>query len=289
MSTHPTHSPLPPPAPAAPAPTPAGPDNPVLRCRKCKIPLPDATWKNCAPCRRKRTESYNRWKKSSSLRQSMGTANLSESVLCLPHHSSSLFWAADPSTSSQAPGPATPLGRHSNGRSHSGDVSESSQFANDQPRQASTSSVPPPTEAIEYQWSDELIEDLLELPPRSVFNGKFSIVADPAVNNSTRAHLFAGQLHAKAVPISCDIPFLIPFLPHFHKRAHFLSVWHRDYSQMTSLNTGSRNSSSFVSYCTCQEGCQGRFVVSVDDDRSHPYGVPGQRIGVVVVHSSLPD
>lgn len=69
----------------------------------------------------------------------------------------------------------------------------------------------------------------------------------------------------------------------------FLSVWRRDHSQPISLNAGSSNSSTLVSYCTCQEGCQGRFVVSVDDDLSHPYGVLGQRIGVVVVHPNAPD
>jgi hypothetical protein len=215
MSTLPPHSPLA-------APTGASPEDPVLRCKKCKVPLPDATWKNCAGCRRERTESYNRWKKSASLRfQSMGIMNSSESLLRLCQHSSSLFRTVDPSTSSQAPGPTAPLERHSNEPSHSGDLSESSRLANDQPRRTPAPTVPPPTEAIEYQWSEELVEDLLALPPRSVFIGEFSIVADPAVNNSTRAHLFAGQLHARAVPISCDVPSFPPFLPHPHSHADF--------------------------------------------------------------------
>ncbi|KAI0275746.1 hypothetical protein BGY98DRAFT_1098640 [Russula aff. rugulosa BPL654] len=190
--------------------------------------------------------------------------NLSESLLRLRQHSSSLFRTVDSSTSSQAPGPTIPLDHHSNEPSHSGDSSATSRLANDQPRRTSASTAPPRVEAIEYQWSEELVADLLALPPRSRYVGKFSIVADPAVNNSTRAHLFARQLHARAVPIS-------------------------DYSQLTSSNAGSSNSCSFVSYCTCQEGCQGRFVVSADDDSSHPYGVPGQRIGVVVVHPNPPD
>jgi hypothetical protein len=201
MSTLPAHSP--PLLPAAPASTDY--PVPVLRCKRCKVPLPDATWKNCASCRKSRTEAYNRWKQSASLR-STEMMNLSESLLRLRQHSSSLFRTVDSSTSSQAPGPTAPLDHHSNEPSHSGDSSATSQLANDQPRRTSASTAPPRVEAIEYQWSEELVADLLALPPRSRYVGKFSIVADPAVNNSTRAHLFARQLHARAVPISCDVP-----------------------------------------------------------------------------------
>jgi hypothetical protein len=88
-------------------------------------------------------------------------------------------------------------------------------------------------------------------------------------------------------------PPVAPFPPlSFHistTTLTFLSVSRRDRSQPVSLNAGSSNSCALVSYCTCQEGCQGRFVVSVDDDPSHPYNVPGQRIGVVVVHPIPPD
>jgi hypothetical protein len=186
----------------------ASPDSTtVLTCKKCKVPLPDATWKNCAKCRRERTDSYNRWKKSALLR----SMNSSKSVLRMRQYSSFPSRIVDSGTSSHAPGPTAPLDRYSNEPSHSEDLSEGSRLADDQPRRTSAPTVPPPAEAIEYQWSDELIADLLELPPRSVFMGKFSIVADPAVNNSTRAHLFAGQLHARAVPISCDVPSLPPF------------------------------------------------------------------------------
>ncbi|KAN0114175.1 hypothetical protein V8E52_006973 [Russula decolorans] len=223
-------------------------DPPVLRCKKCKVPLPDTIWKNCASCRRSRTESYRRWKQSASLR-SMRRMDLNYSTL------------------SQASGPTAPLDQHSNEPSHHGDPSGSSPLANDQPpvepRRTSASTVPRPG-AMEYQWSDELIEALLALPPRSRYIGKFSIIPDPKVDNSTRARMFVDQLHARAVLIS-------------------------DHSQPVSLNADSSNSSTLVSYCTCQEGCEGRFVVSVDDDPSHPYGVPGQRIGVVVVHPSPPD
>jgi hypothetical protein len=201
-----------------PSPLPAPADPPVIRCKKCKVPLPDTTWKNCASCRKNRTESYNRWKKSASLR-SMTTMDPSESLLRLCQHSSSLFRTVDYSTSSQAPGPTDPPDHHSNEPSHRGDPSGSSPLANDQPRRTSTSTVPRPAEAIEYQWSDELIEDLLALPPRSRYIGTFSIIADPAVNNSTRVRLFADQLHARAVHMSCvhlfPSTFPQPCLPFF--------------------------------------------------------------------------
>jgi hypothetical protein len=186
---------------------PAPTDPPAIRCKTCKVPLPDTTWKNCATCRRNRTESYNRWKASASLR-SMRRMDLSESLLRLRQHSPSLFRTVDYSALSQAPGPTAPLDHHSNEPSHHGDPSESSRLVNDQPRRtsASTATPPRPPGAIEYQWSDELIEALLALPPRSRYIGKFSIVADPAVNNSTRAHLFTDQLHARAVPMSCVVP-----------------------------------------------------------------------------------
>ena len=199
----------------------------------------------------------------------------------------SLFCTVDYSTLSQAPGPTAPLDHHSNGPSHHGDPS---QLANEQPRRASASTASRPPRTIEYQWSDELIEALLALPPRSKYIGKFSIIADPAVDNSARANLFAAQLQSRSVPISCVIPSRpTPFFRISTTALTFLSVWRRVHSQPVSLNAGTSNSCTLVSYCTCQEGCQGRFVVSVDDDSSHPYGVPGQRIGVVVVHPSPPD
>lgn len=199
------------------SPLPAPADTPVIRCKKCKGPLPDTAWKNCSSCRRARTESYNRWKKSASLRSMRGTG-LGESLLRLRQHSSSPFRTVDYSTLSQAqpPGPTAPLDHHSDELSHRGDPSKSS---NDQPRRTSASAVPPPVGATEYQWSDELIEALLALPPRSRYIGKFSIIADPEVDNTTRAHLFATQLHARAVPISCVVPsrrpasHLFPFTP----------------------------------------------------------------------------
>lgn len=209
MSTVPTHNPVPAP-PTVP---------PVLKCQTCQVPLTDATWKNCAECRRKRTESYNHWKNSTSLTSvpvgMMNIMNLSESLLHLHQHSSSLFRTVDSSTPSQASAPTAPLGRHSNELSNYGGPSRSSQLANDLNDQSgwiSASTARPPPKAIEYQWSEELIVDLLALPPRSRFAGKFSIVADPAVNNSKCARLFSEQLFARGLPISCDFPSCPP--PH---------------------------------------------------------------------------
>lgn len=270
-------------------PLPAPADPPVIECKKCKVPLPDTTWKNCASCRRNRTESYNRWKKSALLR-STTRMNLSESLLRRRQRSSSLNRTIDYTSLSQAPGPdpTAPLDHHSNEPGLRGDASGSSPLANDQPRRTSTPAVPRPAEAIEYQWSDELIEALLALPPRSSYIGTFSIVADPAVNNSTRVRLFADQLRARAVHISCVVPSHAPF-PLSPTPTLTFSAWCRVHSQTGSVNAGSSNCCALVSYCTCQEGCQGRFVVSADDDLSHPYGVPGQRIGVVVIHQGPPD
>jgi hypothetical protein len=272
VPAHDQHPPLPAPA-----------DPPLIECKRCKVPLPDTTWKNCASCRRNRTESYNRWKTSALLR-STTRMDPSESLLRLRQRSSSLCRTIDYTSLSQAPGPGptAPLDHHSNEPSLRGDPSGSSPLANDQPRRTSTSAVPRPAEPIEHQWSDELIEALLALPPRSRYIGTFSIVADPAVNNSTRARLFEDQLRARAVHISCVVP------SHFPSPLTF-SAWCRVHSQAGSVNAGSSNCCALVSHCTCQEGCQGRFVVSVDDDLSHPYGVPGQRIGVVVMHPSPPD
>jgi len=67
----------------------------------------------------------------------------------------------------------------------------------------SASSVPQSVRVPEYQWWDELANDLSKRPPGSNFVGKFSIVADPAVNNSTRALVCANELHAHGVPFLC--------------------------------------------------------------------------------------
>jgi len=118
-----------------------------------------------------------------------------------------------------------------------------------------TSAVP----VLEYQWWDELANDLSTRPPGSNFIGKFSIVADPAVNNSARAFVCANQLHAHGIP--------------------FLNT------QSPSCRRLSGNASVLVFSCSCREACGGQFIVSVDDDASH-HGVAGQRIGVARAHPS---
>ncbi|KAH9051624.1 hypothetical protein EDB83DRAFT_2522031 [Lactarius deliciosus] len=113
---------------------------------------------------------------------------------------------------------------------------------------------------LEYQWRDELVSHLLELAPRSNFGGKFAIIADPDVDNGMRAQIFADQLRAQGVPISER---------HSASRAQ-----------------GTMHAHTLVFPCRCEDGCQGRFLVSVGDDTTHPYGVPGQRIGVALYHPS---
>ncbi|KAH9165866.1 hypothetical protein EDB89DRAFT_2076394 [Lactarius sanguifluus] len=113
---------------------------------------------------------------------------------------------------------------------------------------------------FEYQWRDELVNHLSELPPRSNFGGKFAIIADPDVDNGMRAQIFADQLRAQGVPIS-----------ERHSASRTQDTMHAH---------------TLVFPCRCEDGCQGRFLVSVGDDTSHPYGVPGQRIGVALYHPS---
>lgn len=71
---------------------------------------------------------------------------------------------------------------------------------------------------IEYQWGDELVSDLLGLPPRSNFGGKFAVIADPSVDNVMRAHMFAEQLRSQGVYISYVANHTLPC----HRAPHFL-------------------------------------------------------------------
>lgn len=124
-------------------------------------------------------------------------------------------------------------------------------------------SVPVPPHRIpvfEYQWGDELIGHLLKLPPRSNFGGKFAIIADPGVDNAMRAQIFAHQLRSQGVAISER---------HSASRAD-----------------GTIHTHTLLFPCKCEDGCQGRFLISVGDDTTHPYGVPGQRIGAALYHPS---
>ncbi|KAI0294906.1 hypothetical protein B0F90DRAFT_1753743, partial [Multifurca ochricompacta] len=57
----------------------------------------------------------------------------------------------------------------------------------------------------EYQWEDELVVDLLAIPPRLNFLGKFSTISDPKVNNLMRATMFADRVRIKGLPILCVI------------------------------------------------------------------------------------
>ncbi|KAN0135222.1 hypothetical protein V8E53_007113 [Lactarius tabidus] len=121
----------------------------------------------------------------------------------------------------------------------------------------------PPSHRIpifEYQWGDELVGQLVELPPRSNFGGKFAIIADPSVDNAMRAQVFADQLRSQGVPIS---------------GIHFAS-----------RTQGTLHTHTLVFPCKCEDKCSGRFLISVGDDTTHPYGVPGQRIGVALYHPS---
>ena len=57
----------------------------TIRCKTCKIALANTAWKNCDNCRRRRTESYHRWKKSTVAAAALqvGRMNLSSSPLYL--------------------------------------------------------------------------------------------------------------------------------------------------------------------------------------------------------------
>ena len=211
---------------------------PIVRCKTCNVPLPDALWKNCERCRRNRTESHNRWKKSvqertiAKLAASNSQPYLPPSETGIPSTSLSnvkppptTFIAGQRSqqpphsgafTPSQAPqaGTYTTLPYH---QPNNEPPTPSSQPTGSTPRTAPAAAPPRPVHVPEYQWGDKLVDDLTELPPRSNFVGKFSTILDPQVNNSSRLHIFANQLRAKGLPISCGYPihpsiriFLIP-------------------------------------------------------------------------------
>ncbi|KAH8981427.1 hypothetical protein EDB92DRAFT_1897946, partial [Lactarius akahatsu] len=245
-------------------------ETPAIRCKTCKVPLPDATRKNCDRCRRNRTENYHRWKRSVEARKN-------HIALSLPsletHHSSAplnIRWTKPATTSAAGPRPphlshpgtSTPA-QHSDATAPldynlNRHQTASSQVPRDAP--ASVSSLPR-VNIPEYQWGEELVDALLALPPRSNFFGQFSVIADPHINNSERAQMFQDQLRSKDLPIS-------------------------DTQKPVSNNPGAPRGHAIGLYCRCEIGCQGRFVVSVDDDTTHPHGVPGQRIGVALLHTS---
>jgi hypothetical protein len=139
----------------------------------------------------------------------------------------------------------------------------------------------------EYQWSSELVDELSALPPRSNFVGKFSIVYDPAVDNSKRALMFADQLRDRGLFISCvtTLPTNLT-LTHVTLTLIRHSRVYRKSSEPASRNMDSSNAFMLLFSCACQTACRGQVVISADDDKSHPYGIPGQRLGVAVLHSS---
>jgi len=240
---------------------------PAIRCKTCKVPLPDATRKNCERCRRNRTERFNRWKISVEAKK-----NLISFPTPVTHPSPApslnvnIRWMKPATTSAacsqpshqSCPGSGMPssapldpyLNEHQAATSHR---------PKDTPRLMS--SLPRDIDIPEYQWGEELVDTLLALPPRSNFFGKFSVIADPDVDNSKRAQMFLDQIRSEGLPTS-------------------------DTQKHVSGNPDSPCGRAISLYCKCEVGCQGRFVVSVDSDTTHSLRVPGQRIGVALLHTS---
>jgi hypothetical protein len=201
------------------------PQDPVtIRCKKCKAPLEDSTWKNCDRCRRIRTESFNRWKAKKNVLDdtaSGSTPLLSTSTTTAPKSnpnppSASRVTTAPnpgPSTFPQAPSLSAPPRHYRSGHDQSRVPTGSSQTTRGQPRTAPSLVVPQAIHVPEFQRSDELIDHLSALPPRSRFVGKFSVIADPAVDNTRRAHMIADQLRARGIPISCVVTTILAHPP----------------------------------------------------------------------------
>jgi hypothetical protein len=215
-----------PPQQRSPIPVPADPPV-IIRCKTCRVPLPDDTWKNCDRCRRNRTESYRRWKVNVRARQSdasLGPSPLSSTQplsapTVIPPTLPSSVASSVAAASSNAPPPPH---HRSTWRVHVPAIGGSqTTTANNQPRprgtpaststSASASNRPTERHPIihvpEFQSSDELVDKLSALPPGSNFLGKFSVVADPAVDNPKRAQMFADKLRVEGVPILCVILF----------------------------------------------------------------------------------
>lgn len=279
-------------------------ETPAIRCKTCKVPLPDATKKNCARCRRNRTESHQRWKRSVEARKVHEKKNLislprSEAQpSSAPPSNVNIRWtepAITPearyhlgsgTTPAHLPGAVTstsaaPLDHNLNERHHHKHQPPSPQPLSDAPGLVSSL----PRRINQYQWGEELVDALLGLPPRSNFLGQFSIIADPDVDNSKRAQMFLDQLRSKGLPTSyvAVASFGFSFVePHsslpFHPG--------REIQRPVSGNPDAVRGHAIGLYCKCEIGCQGRFVVSADDDTTHLHGVPGQRVGVALFHTS---
>jgi hypothetical protein len=147
---------------------------------------------------------------------------------------------------------------------------------------ASESALPPhriPVSGFEYQWGNELVGQLFEATPTVELWWKFAIIADPSIDNAMRAQMFADQLRSQGVPISCvaALPSVGgASLSYSSESSHFLRTGEHTLHRAHTL----------VFPCKCKGECPGRFLVSVGDDTTHPYGVPGQRIGVALYQPS---
>jgi hypothetical protein len=184
-------------------------ETPAIRCKTCKVPLPDATRKNCERCRRNRTESYNRWKARKNL-NSLPTLETHPSSA--PSSNVNIRWMNPATTSAACSQPSHQLGSHRgsgipssasldhylNEPKHDRHQAAASHLPRDAPWL--TFSWPRDIDIPEYQWSQELLNALLALPPRSNFFGQFSVIADPDVDNSRRAQMFLVQLSSKGLP-----------------------------------------------------------------------------------------
>ncbi|KAN0128996.1 hypothetical protein V8E53_013146 [Lactarius tabidus] len=261
---------------------PGSTETPTLRCKTCKVPLPDAKRKNCDRCRQIRTEKYHRWQRSVEARKNnaknpIPIPTLETHPSSAPPSNVNIKWT-NPATTAAASaqpvqGASTPaqltdtftstslvsLDPNPNKRSYYREHTASSQLPRDTPRLILA--MPHGIDIPEYQWGEELVNALMALPPRSNFVGQFSVVADPDVDNSKRAQMFLDQLRSKGLPTT---------------GAH----------RSVSGDPGALRGHAIGLNCRCRDGCQGRFIVSVDDDTTHIQGVPGQRIGVALLHAS---
>lgn len=287
-------------------------ETPAIRCKTCKVPLPDATRKNCERCRRIRTDNYNRWKRSAEARKNHG-----KNLISLPtpetHPSSAppsnvnIRWMKPATASASSSQPSrrshpglgipwrltvdvtntssTSLDSNLNERNHHRHQTASSKISIDSP--LLMSSLPSGIHIPEYQWGEELVNTLLALPPRSNFFGQFSVIADPDVDNSKRAQMFRDQLRSRGLPTSYvaassfGFSFVEPYSHHL-----FSSHLPREAQTPVSGSPNAPNGHAIGLYCRCEVGCQGRFIVSVDNDTTHPHSIPGQRIGVALLHTS---
>ena len=210
-------------------------ETPAIRCKTCKVPLPDAKRKNCERCRRNRTENYNRWKARKSL-ISLPTVETHPSSA--PSLNVNIRWIKPATTSAACSQPSH--------QSHPGSgipssasldpyLNEHRQAATSHPSKEAPRLMPSwPYGINEYQWDEELVDALLALPPRSNFFGQFSVIADPDADNFKRAQMFLDQLRSKGLPTSyvAAMSLGLSFVES-HPRCLFLLSWagiHRDLS-----------------------------------------------------------